>query len=79
MEKNISDWLGDPDIVGRNLIHDKFGSGVITEFNGKSIIKVSFSNGESKLFYFPMAFDHMRFEDDKTEEAFVLKLADRKR
>ena len=79
MEKNISDWLGDLDIVGKNVIHDKFGSGVITEFNGKTFFKVSFTNGENKMFFFPMAFDHMRFEDDKIEEAFVLKLADRKR
>lgn len=72
------DWLGDLDITGKKVIHDKFGSGILTEFDGKFIIKVVFSDGDRK-FYFPLAFDHMRFEDDEIEEAFVMILANRKK
>lgn len=72
------DWLGDLDITGKKVIHEKFGLGILTEFDGKFIIKVSFSDGDRK-FFFPLAFDHMRFEDDEMEDAFVMRLADRKK
>lgn len=75
------DWLGDLDITGKKVIHDVFGTGTITEFDGKSLIKVSFFDGNSKLFLFPetFIFNHMRFEDDELEEALTMKLADRKK
>lgn len=52
MEKNGSDWLGDLDIVGKNVIHDKFGSGVITEFNGNSLSRSAFQMGKASCFTF---------------------------
>lgn len=66
------------ELVNTSVHHSRFGSGVVTFFNG-STLKVAFQEGGEHTFSWPGAFEHFLTTDDAAVQAEALSALEKKR